>query len=231
MGKILIIEDDEALNRGINFVLKKDNYEVIAAFDISTAKKLLVYENVDMIILDLNLPDGDGIDFCKELRQNSNIPVIMLTARDLETDEIIGFETGADDYITKPFSLSVLKARIASIFRRKSNYLKQTENIIVSNDITLNIDNVKVYKKEKELYLSSTEYKLLKYLVENKNRVVLKEQILNILWDITGNFVDDNTLAVNISRVRKKIEDIPATPKYIKTIHGMGYMWCEKDGY
>lgn len=230
MEKILIVEDDEGLNRGINFILKKENYEVLIAFDISTAKKLVQSENIDIIILDLNLPDGDGIDFCKELRQTSNIPVIMLTARDLETDEIIGFETGADDYITKPFSLSVLKVRIASLLRRRFNPLKQAENVILSNDIKLNIENIKVYKKEEELCLSSTEYKLLKYLIENKNKVVLKEQILNILWDVTGNFVDENTLAVNISRVRKKVEDMPSTPKYIKTIHGMGYMWCEKDG-
>lgn len=230
MEKILIVEDDEGLNRGINFILKKENYEVLTAFDISTAKKLVQSENIDIIILDLNLPDGDGIDFCKELRQTSNIPVIMLTARDLETDEIIGFETGADDYITKPFSLSVLKVRIASLLRRRFNPLKQAENVILSNDIKLNIENIKVYKKEEELCLSSTEYKLLKYLIENKNKVVLKEQILNILWDVTGNFVDENTLAVNISRVRKKVEDMPSTPKYIKTIHGMGYMWCEKDG-
>lgn len=230
MEKILIVEDDEGLNRGINFILKKENYEVLTAFDISTAKKLVQSENIDIIILDLNLPDGDGIDFCKELRQTSNIPVIMLTARDLETDEIIGFETGADDYITKPFSLSVLKVRIASLLRRRFNPLKQAENVILSNDIKLNIENIKVYKKEEELCLSSTEYKLLKYLIENKNKVVLKEQILDILWDVTGNFVDENTLAVNISRVRKKVEDMPSTPKYIKTIHGMGYMWCEKDG-
>lgn len=223
MSKILIVEDNIDLNRGIAFILKKDAHDILTAFNIESARKL--FNEVDLIILDLNMPDGDGISFCKEIRESSSIPVIMLTARDLETDEVEGFEVGADDYITKPFSLLVLRARVLSLLRRSKQNFKQ--NIIISHDIKIDTESMKVYKNDSELNLSLTEYKLLRYLLDNKNQIILKEQILNMIWDIEGNFVDENTIAVNIRRLRKKVEDNPSEPKYIKTIHGMGYMWYE----
>ncbi|MCY6370603.1 response regulator transcription factor [Clostridium ganghwense] len=226
MKSVLIVEDDEGLSRGMSFSFNKAGYKVYTAFNLKSANKLIKQVHIDMIILDLNLPDGNGIDFCKEIRKSSSVPIIMLTARDLETDEVEGLYSGADDYITKPFSLSVLMARVNSIFRRSVDNSKSNE--IKSGDIVVNLDNLKVYKKDKELTISSTEFKLLKYLMKNKGQVLLKEQILSSLWDDSGNFVDENTLPVTIRRLRKKIEDDSSNPEYIKTVHGMGYMWSEK---
>lgn len=223
---ILIVEDDKGLSRGISFSLNKAGYEVYIAHNIKTAKELFKNNNINMIILDLNLPDGNGVDFCREIRAISSVPIIMLTARDLETDEIEGLDSGADDYITKPFSISVLIARVNSIFRR--NAVNHKSNQIKSGRVIIDLDSFKVYKANKEVPISVTEFKLLKYLIENKGQVLLKEQILKNLWDDSGNFVDENTLPVNIRRLRKKIEDDPSKPKYIKTVHGMGYMWCEE---
>lgn len=225
MRNILIVEDDKDLSRGISFSLNKAGYQVYSAYNLKTARMLFKRENINMVILDLNLPDGNGIDFCRELRAISSVPIIMLTARDMETDELEGLESGADDYITKPFSISVLLARTNSIFRRNTAFLKF--NQIKSGKVVINLDSFKVYKNNEEVTISATEFKLLKYLVENRGQVLLKEQILRNLWDDSGNFVDENTLSVNISRLRKKIEDDPSAPEYIKTVHGMGYMWVK----
>jgi len=226
LNNILIVEDDKGLSRGIFFSLNKVGYQVYVAHDLKTANELFKNNNINMIILDLNLPDGNGIDFCREIRAVSSVPIIMLTARDLETDEIEGLDSGADDYITKPFSISVLIARVNSIFRR--NAANNKSNQIKSDKVVIDLDSFKVYKSNKEVTISVTEFKLLKYLIENKGQVLLKEQILKNLWDDSGNFVDENTLPVNIRRLRKKIEDDPSKPKLIKTVHGMGYMWCEE---
>ncbi|WP_105619850.1 response regulator transcription factor [Vallitalea okinawensis] len=226
MKKILIVEDDEGLNRGVSYSFEKSGYEVHTAFNLKAASVLLKQLDIDMIVLDLNLPDGSGIDFCREIRKESVVPIIMLTARDLEIDEIQGLDAGADDYITKPFSISILMARVNSIFRRNNNHLNS--NQIRSRNIVVNLDNLKVYKNNEEITISSTEFKLLKYFIENKGQVLLKEQILSSLWDDKGNFVDENTLPVNIRRLRKKIEDDPSEPQCIKTVHGMGYMWSEE---
>jgi DNA-binding response OmpR family regulator len=230
MDTILVLEDDEGLNRGICFFLRKEGYNVLTASSIAQGRKLYLTKQVDLLLLDISLPDGDGIGFCKEIREQSAIPIIMLTAKDLETDEIMGFEAGADDYITKPFSLSVLKARIAVQLRRsilKQEEARNTQQWLISADIRLCKDSCKVYKKEQELELSSTEYRLLKLFLENKGQILLKEQILKDIWDLSGNFVDENTLPVNIRRLRMKLEDEPSKPRLIKTIHGMGYLWNE----
>ncbi len=227
MKRILIVEDDKGLSRGLSFSFNKSGYKVECAVNLKAAKELFKQVDIDLLILDINLPDGSGIDFCREIRKKSAVPIIMLTARDMETDEVVGLESGADDYITKPFSLSVLMARVNSIFRRSADTFKP--NQLKSGDIVINLDNFKVYKKEIEVTISSTEFKLLKYFLENKGHVLLKEQILNSLWDDSGNFVDENTLPVNIRRLRKKIEDDPSKPKHIKTVHGMGYIWCEDE--
>lgn len=220
--KILIIEDDSGLGRGISFALEQEGYETAAVKTIDEGKRLLEKEMPDAVLLDLNLPDGDGIDFCRELRERSNLPVLMLTARDMEVDEIMGLKSGADDYITKPFSLSVLKVRLEKILQRK----KQTEaegQILSSGDMRMDLQKLKVFQGGKELELSMTEFRLLQYFLENKNRVLLKEQILQRIWDADGNFVEENTLSVNISRLRRKIGG-----NCIRTIQGMGYLWEEK---
>jgi DNA-binding response OmpR family regulator len=231
MDTILIIEDDEGLSRGICFTLTKENYNMIEVASLSQGRQVLRTNKPDLILLDVNLPDGDGFAFCKEIREEYSIPIIMLTARDLETDQIIGLTVGADDYITKPFSLSVLKARIAAQLRRyhllQEGATQMKQQWLTSANIRLCKDNCKVYKNEEEVDLSVTEYRLLKLFLEHQGRILLKEQILEAVWDTEGNFVDENTLPVNIRRLRKKLEEDPSKPELIKTVHGMGYIWTE----
>lgn len=224
--KVLIIEDDRGLNRGISFALEQEGYEVRSAFDLASGETLYKQERPDALLLDLNLPDGDGIEFCQKVRLESNLPVLMLTARDMEVDEIMGLSSGADDYITKPFSISVLKIRLDNALKRKSIACSQLNPVgmeLKSGKISLNSKTLRVYNGEKELELSMTEFRLLQYFLENKNQVLLKEQILQHIWDLEGNFVEENTLSVNISRLRRKLGN-----DSIKTIHGMGYLWEEK---
>lgn len=232
MDTILIIEDDEGLSRGICFTLTKENYHIIEAASLSQGRQAMRTYKPDLILLDVNLPDGDGYAFCRELREEYNVPIIMLTARDLETDQVIGFSVGADDYITKPFSLSVLKARIAAqlyhLLQEGTAQMKQ--QWLTSANICLCKDTCKVFRDEEEVDLSVTEYRLLKLFLEHQGQILLKEQILEAVWDTEGNFVDENTLPVNIRRLRKKLEEDPSRPELIKTVHGMGYIWTEGAG-
>ena len=224
MKTILLIEDDENLSRGIAFTFERSGYHVVSANSVMEGKRLLEQAGADLIILDLGLPDGNGMDLCKEIRTYSQIPIIMLTACDLETDEVQGLMSGADDYITKPFSLSVLRARVEAVFRRietNNNY------IIQSGRFRLDANLCKFYRADEEIPISTTEFRLLNYFMSNTGQVLTKERIL-ALWDIQGNFVDENTLSVNISRLRAKIENDPKNPKTIKTIHGMGYVWVKE---
>ena len=219
---ILILEDDENLNRGIAFTFEKDGYQTISANSIKEGKELLQRHKADLIILDLGLPDGNGTDLCKEIRTYSNVPIIMLTVCDLETDEVSGLLAGADDYITKPFSLSILRARVEALLRRTE---AKSRHIISSGRYRLDTDTCKFLRGEEEIPISVTEFKLLSFFMTNAGQVLSKEQILSALWDNAGNFVDENTLPVNISRLRAKMEDDPKNPKTIKTIHGLGYIW------
>lgn len=233
METILVIEDDEGLNRGISFTLTREGFQVLSAQNLKQGRSLLKENSVSIIILDLNLPDGDGLDLCKEVRRESDVPIIMLTARDLETDEIIGLETGADDYITKPFSLSILKARVSTQLRRtittKEKQMQTKLEWISSHNIRLCKNNMKVYREAELIDLSITEYKILLLFMEHSGQVLLKEQILEAIWDKDANFVDENTLPVNIRRLRKKLEQNPSIPQLIQTIHGMGYIWNERN--
>lgn len=219
---ILILEDDENLNRGIAFTFEKDGYQAVSANSIKEGKRLMEQHKADLIILDLGLPDGNGMDLCKEIRTYSNVPIIMLTVCDLETDEVSGLLAGADDYITKPFSLSILRARVEALLRRTE---AESRHIISSGQYKLDTDTCKFFCGEEEIPISVTEFKLLSFFMINARQVLSKEQILSALWDNTGNFVDENTLPVNISRLRAKMEDDPKNPKTIKTIHGIGYIW------
>jgi DNA-binding response OmpR family regulator len=232
---ILVIEDDEGLNRGICFLLNKEGYRILTAKDLAEGDRQFQSNQVELILLDLNLPDGDGLEFCKKIRETSSLPILMLTARDLESDEVIGLEAGADDYITKPFSLSVLKARVAAVLRRSLIQKEEASGVkfqwLTSGNIRLGKDNRKVFKDTEEIDLSTTEYKLLKLFLEHKNQMLLKEQILEAIWDTEANFVEENTLPVNIRRLRKKLEDNPSQPNRIRTVHGMGYLWNEENGY
>lgn len=231
--KILIIEDDEGLNRGISFALEQEAYAAVSARTLQEGYTLFEKEKPDAIILDLNLPDGDGIDLCKKIRQlpgeRAGIPILMLTARDMETDEIMGLTSGADDYITKPFSVSVLKIRLQNILRRKALFrgnmpeAHEADHMVMSGEIVLDTKALRVFCKGQELDLSMTEFRLLQYFMENRNRALLKEQILQHIWDADGNYVEENTLSVNISRLRKKLGG-----DYIRTIQGIGYLWEDK---
>ena len=220
MGNILLLEDDKSLNRGISFKLKKEGYNVCTAFNIKEAKDVFENNKVDLIISDVGLPDGSGFDFCEEIRKISNVHIIMLTALDQEIDIVAGYDIGADDYITKPFSLIVLISKVNAFMRRIGNTI--IENIIFDY-----VEN-KLTKDKEEILLSKNEGKLLKYLMENSSQTITKEKLMEALWDIDGNFVDENTVAVNIRRLRQKVEDNPSEPEYIKNIRGVGYTFAKR---
>lgn len=223
MKTILIIEDDSDLREGLHFSFSGDGYDVIDAGTKRQGLQEIKKGICDLVLLDCNLPDGTGFELCKEVRQFSMVPIIMLTARDTEMDEIKALELGVDDYLSKPFSLGVLKARMKRILNKKVEMER-----VISGDITVDKSTCKVYKNDNEILLSKQEYKLLIYLIENKNHVLSKEQILSHIWDSEGKFVDNNTVSVNISRLRTKIENDASDPKFIKTIHGIGYIWKEE---
>lgn len=230
MGKILLLEDDKSLNRGISFKLKKEGFEVETAFCIEEAKNIFENNKIDLIITDIGLPDGSGFDFCEEIRKISNVYIIMLTALDEEFNAVMGYEIGADDYVTKPFSLAILVSKVKAFMKRAGNDEKEktSENILVSEDIEFDYgDYTLILNREdtEKVQLTKTEGKLLKLLMENAMNIIQKEQILDILWDMDGNFVDDNTVAVYMRRLRKKVEKDPSEPLFIKNIRGIGYKW------
>ena len=227
MKQMLVVEDDDNLSRGIVFSFEKDGFTVVSAKTLKMAYTFFTQHEFDIIILDIGMPDGSGLELCRRIREKSNIPIIILTVCDLETDEVSGFASGADDYITKPFSLSILRARVEAVLRRAKS---KEGRIIMSGVFKLDVDRGKFFKGDEEIPVSATEYRLLNFFMKSAGQILSKEQILAALWDKQGNFVDENTLAVNISRLRAKIERDPKNPKNIKTIHGMGYIWvgCAK---
>lgn len=227
MKTILLVEDDENLRRGLAFALDRDGYRTVCAGSIAQAKRQLERQAADLIVLDIGLPDGDGMVFCSELRKSAATPVILLTARDLETDEVAGLLAGADDYVTKPFSLSVLRARVEALLRRAEPLVHPAENsaVLVSGRYRLDTALCRLTKDAREIPVSATEYRLLFYFMQHPGQVLSKEQLLSSLWDVDGNFVDENTLPVNVSRLRMKLEDDPKNPQTIKTVYGVGYRW------
>ena len=225
--RIFLIEDDEALAEGISFMLEKEGYETQRFSACSDSRKALEQIQPDLILLGWNLPDGDGLMLCREISEKWKIPILMITARDMEIDQVMCLESGADDYIAKPFSLAVLKARIAALLRRQGGQSEKAGQLI-SGQIRVDNKEMRAWKEDEELDLSLTEYRILKYFLENKNQVLLKEQILSHVWDNGGKFVEENTLMVNIRRLRTKVEKDASHPEYIKTVHGMGYLWEER---
>jgi len=219
--KILLVEDDEAVALGIEYNLKNDGFEVIRAADISSAKQLF-NEEFKLILLDIGLPDGNGYEFCKYVREKSRVPIIFLTALDEEVNVVLGFDLGGDDYITKPFRVKELLSRIKAVLRRTSNFRKTR---LISGDIEVNSLDAKVYKNKKQIILTAVEYKLLLYFMGYPYKVISKEEILHRLWDIQGDFVDENTPAVYVRRLREKLEDEPSKPSYLVNLRGLGYKW------
>lgn len=220
MEKILIVEDDKDLMDGLCFSFKEDGYDVKTASSKKEAVDTFAKFNFDLVLLDWNLPDGTGYEFCKEIKNCSDTAVFMLTAREAEMDEINALHLGVDDYMRKPFSLAVLKARIKNLLRKK-----ETAEFMKINGIIIDKNNCRIFKNEQEIKMTAIEYKLLRYLIENKGQILSKEQILAHIWDRNEQFVDDNIVSVNIRRLRMKIEDDPANAKYIQTVYGMGYIW------
>jgi DNA-binding response OmpR family regulator len=215
MNTILIVEDDTSLNRGIALVFERDGMTVRQACDIKTAREMFDSLKLDLIILDINLPDGNGLDFCKTVRASSSVPLIFLTANDMEIDIVTGFELGGDDYITKPFSLMVLRARVLAALRRK--YPGETR-VIVGN-LALDFEKMEFSKDGQAVQLSKTEQKLLRKLIANKGNILSREQLNE------AEYADENTLSVTMKRLRGKIEDNPSAPVYIRTVYGLGYIW------
>jgi DNA-binding response OmpR family regulator len=224
MNRLLLIEDDEALALGIEFTLKDEGYEVLRAATIEGGKELFEAENPDLIILDVNLPDGSGYDLCKYIRGKSDIPIIFLTALDEEVNVIVGFEIGGDDYITKPFRVRELLSRIKAVLRRNAKTSIGGNNLI-SGDIVVNTATATVKKGEKDLILTAQEYKLLLIFMSKADVMIKREEILKELLEGAEVFFDENTLSVYIKRVREKIEDNPKEPQYIITARGLGYKW------
>jgi len=220
MEHILIVEDDAALRNGIALALRGENRQVDVCPDIASAQAYFDAHGADLILLDVNLPDGNGLDWCRQLRRRSGVPVIFLTANDTELDEVMGLEAGGDDYITKPFSLAVLRARVDAALRRGT----RPDELWCFGDLRLDFRQMTFTKGGVELTLSKTEVRLLRLLVENRGRTLTRDRLLDSVWN-GGEFVDENALSVAIRRLRGKLEDDPKNPKFIQTVYGIGYAW------
>lgn len=226
---ILLVEDEESLNRGISLKLTKEGYNVYSSETISKGYTLFNNNNIDLIICDIGLPDGDGLEFCRSIRRKSSVLFLFLTAMDTEIDIVNGYDAGADDYVTKPFSIMVLISKVNAMMKRTA--IEET-HLIKSNDITLYIDEKRVKKGNKILTLTPNEYKLINSFMTNPKCILSKRQLLDCLWDSDSDFADENTIAVNVRRLREKIEENPSIPVYIKNVRGMGYVWemeCKKE--
>lgn len=219
---IFLLEDDDAIAMGLSYSLENEGYTVTVAKSVSQAFEIINQKNFSMYLLDLTLPDGSGYSVCKRIKEIGDFPVIFLTAYDDEVNVVMGFELGADDYITKPFRLKELLVRIKSVFRRYNN--DSTDGKIKVKDLVVNTNEAKVYKNGNEIVLTAMEYRLLLILLNNRGCVLSRTQLLENIWDVAGDFVEDNTLTVYIKRLRDKIEENPTEPKYIKTIRGLGYI-------
>lgn len=218
MTKILYVEDNDIISSEIKKYLENENIDTHIAKTVLEAKNLIFANIYNLILLDIMLPDGDGIEFYKYIKQKYNIPIIFLTAKNSEDDIVKGIDLGADDYIVKPFRMRELTSRIKNIIKKKD----KVKAIVVDN-VLFDQENNVILKNGSAISLTALEYKILTILFENINRIVTREFLLERIWDISSNFVNDNTLTVYIKRLREKIEDDPNNPKIIKTIKGMGY--------
>ena len=222
---ILLVEDDVTLAMGIEYSLKNEGFNVYTVGKIEDAKEKISNSYIDIILLDVNLPDGNGYELCKEVRVDSEVPIIFLTACDEEVNIVMGLDLGADDYIAKPVRVRELVARINAVARRKGVLSKDKEdNKIIVKDIKVLPLKYEVYKGEEKLQLTSVEYKLLLLLIENSGNVLTRKTLLEKLWDIEGDFIEESTLTVYIKRLREKLKEDKINP-YIETVRGIGYKW------
>lgn len=216
MKNILLVEDNDTIIMGLKYSLEQENFKVISAQNVSEFNGKIDKNDIDLVLLDVSLPDGNGFEICKKIKSKKDIPVIFLTAQDEETSVVLGLDLGADDYIVKPFRTRELISRINSVLRR---YGHNESNLIQYKNIKIDTSSAKVYKDNEEIIFTSLEYKILLMLFSNQNKLISREQLLEKIWDIVGNFVNDNTLTVYIKRIREKLGD----ETIIKTVRGLGY--------
>lgn len=222
MSKVLVVDDEKLIVKGIKFSLEGDGMEVDCAYDGEEALTKIKENDFDIVLLDVMLPKLDGFEVCKAVREFSNVPIIMLTAKDGDMDKILGLDYGADDYITKPFNILEVKARIKATLRRSRRAASDNVNQIVKGDLKLDVDARRVMIKDHEVNLTAKEFDLLELLVNNPNKVYSREQLLSIVWgyEYPG---DVRTVDVHVRRLREKIEENPKEPKYVNTKWGVGY--------
>jgi Response regulators consisting of a CheY-like receiver domain and a winged-helix DNA-binding domain len=224
MSRLLLVEDDEALAMGIEFTLRDEGYEVFNASTLTEGIEIFDREKFDLVILDVNLPDGNGYNLCKYIRSKGDIPVIFLTALDEEVNVVVGFEIGGDDYITKPFRVKELLMRIKAILRRNAK-TPNGGNRLISGDIVVDTSMALVTKRDMKLNLTAQEFRLLLIFMSKPMVVLKREEILRELIEGSEVFFDENTLSVYIKRIREKIENDPKDCQYILTMRGLGYKW------
>lgn len=220
MQNILIIEDDPDLNQTIGYALKKAGYGVFRADSIRKAEIIFVREKICLVLLDVNLPDGEGYTFCRWAKAQREVPVIYLTARDLEEDALEGYESGAEDYVTKPFSMKILLKKLDVVLKR----LTPAGSLAFQDDhLRMDLEQARLYVDGRECSVTPTEVRMLRLFLSNRGQLLTYEVMLDRLWDSGGQFVDKHALAVNVNRLRQKLED--AEHKYISNVYGVGYQW------
>lgn len=223
MNRILLVEDDIALSNGIVMALRDEQTELVQCASLQQARGCLVAHCVQLVILDVNLPDGNGLTLLKEIRETSSTPIIVLTANDTETDIVAGLEMGADDYVTKPFSLAILRARVNAQLRKQES---ANASYFQQSGFAFDFDAMLFYKENTTIELSKTEQKLLRLLVENRGRTLERSMLVDRIWTDGADYVDENALSVTVKRLRNKLGDDTAKPRYIKTVYGIGYTWA-----
>ena len=222
MEQILLLEDDESINKGISFKLQKEGYSVVPCRTVAEAEAAFCREEFQLMICDVALPDGSGLEFVRRIREGSSLHIIFLTALDQEIDQVMGYEAGGDDYITKPFSLSVLMLKVSAYFRKQKNSAGER---LESGNICFYVKEMRALVSGKEISLTKNEWKMLQVFMQHPKQILSKKQLLAQLFDAEGDFVDENTIAVNIRQLREKIEPDSSQPEYIKNVRGMGYLW------
>ncbi|MFP3390537.1 response regulator transcription factor [Brevibacillus sp. SIMBA_040] len=221
---ILLVEDDKTIASGLEYSLQQDQFSTVLCHDVASAKKVITeqLDQFSLCLFDLSLPDGNGYELCKMVKQHSDIPVIFLTAVDDEVNVVMGLDMGADDYITKPFRIRELLSRIKTVLRRYHKQ-PQTKTVIEIDPIRIHTLEGKVYKHGTEIQLTALEYRLLLIFANHLGQILTRNQLLEQIWDVAGDFVNDNTLTVYMKRLREKLEDDPKAPTIIKTVRGLGY--------
>ena len=222
MTTVMVVEDEQSLREPLVYLLEKEGYEVLEAAEGTSALELFKTQQIDLILLDIMMPGMSGNEVCRVIRQTSNVPVIMLTAKDSEIDKVVGLEIGADDYVTKPYSTRELLARMKAVLRRNSEPTPVTDGLLEGGPVSMDVDRHLVFVNGQKVAMPLKEFELLELLLENRNRVLTRAQIIDRVWG-SNYFGDTKTLDVHVKRIRSKIEDDPARPVHLVTVRGLGY--------